>query len=77
MEGGIFGNECIFAVSSIPDRDNLYILGDTFIRNYYSIFNYSKLQVGLAVSADAPSGVSISGDITSPTNSSGSSLNSL
>lgn len=76
FEGGVFGDKCIIAVSSIPDRNNMYILGDTFIRNYYAVFNYSELQVGLAVSATAPSGVEISDDVTSNTNS-GSSLTPL
>lgn len=65
MEGGTLGSKCIIAVGSIPDSSNMYILGDTFIRNYYSIFNYTMLKVGLAVSSYAPSGVAISGDVTS------------
>jgi len=54
-------DKCIFAVSSIPDSQNMYVLGDTFIRNFYSVFNYSTYEVGLAVNTSAPKGTAISG----------------
>lgn len=60
IPAGVFGSKCIFAVSSIPNSQNMYILGDTFIRNFYSVFDYQRNQIGLAVSASAPEGVSIS-----------------
>lgn len=37
----------------------MYVLGDTFIRNFYSTFNYEKNKVGLAQSVHAPRGTSI------------------
>lgn len=42
IPAGVFGSKCIFAVSSIPDSQNMYILGDTFIRNFYSVFDYGS-----------------------------------
>lgn len=37
----------------------MYVLGDTFIRNFYASFNYEKNTVGLAQSAYAPRGTSV------------------
>jgi len=35
-------------VSYLPNSQNMYILGDTFIRNFYPIFNYADYTVTLA-----------------------------
>ena len=34
------GIKCSILVSSIKDSEGIYVLGDTFIRNFYSSFNY-------------------------------------
>ena len=49
---------CLIAVSYV---DNGMILGDTFMRNYVTSFDYKNLQVSLALNPNAPSGVLISG----------------
>jgi len=59
MQHGIDNNECMIAVSWLPDSENMFVLGDTFIRNFYSIFNYEENKVGLAQSVYAPKGTSI------------------
>ena len=43
-EGYVFdeGDSCIVAVSSIADSQSLYILGDTFLRNFVVTFDYSN-----------------------------------
>jgi hypothetical protein len=45
--------ECTAMVSYLPDANNMYILGDTFIRNYYTIFNYEDFTVTLATYVDS------------------------
>lgn len=50
---------CAIAVSYISDSHNMYILGDPFIRNFYTAFDYSTNKIILAVNANAPSGTSI------------------
>ena len=47
------GTRCGIAISSIDY--NLYILGDTFMRNFYTSFDFSTLQVQLASTANPPS----------------------
>jgi len=39
---------CYAMVSYLPDSQDMYILGDTFIRNFYPIFNYDDFTVTLA-----------------------------
>ena len=43
-EGYVFDEDdsCIVAVSSIADSQSLYILGDTFLRNFVVTFDYSN-----------------------------------
>ncbi len=50
---------CVIAVSYIADSNNMYILGDIFIRNFYTAFDYQENKVVIAVSANAPSGTAI------------------
>jgi Eukaryotic aspartyl protease len=37
---GLSGIKCSILVSSIQNKEGIYVLGDTFIRNFYSSFNY-------------------------------------
>ena len=50
---------CAIAVSYISDTYNMYILGDPFIRSFYTAFDYETNQVMLAVNVNAPNGTSI------------------
>lgn len=47
-------------MSYLADQQGLYILGDPFLRTFYSTFNYKTDQVCLAVSSNAPPGTHIS-----------------
>jgi hypothetical protein len=54
----VFGNpnaSCVLAVGSIPESYGVILLGDTFIRNFYTVFNYSApYSVSFASTAYAP-----------------------
>jgi len=41
-------------------NDQNYILGVSFLRNFYSVFNYKENSIGLGVAWEAPSGAAIS-----------------
>jgi len=43
------GSACYAMVSYLPNSQDMYILGDTFIRNFYPIFNYHDYTVTLAM----------------------------
>ena len=34
------GWACVVAVSYVSDSSNVYVLGDTFLRNFVSVFDY-------------------------------------
>ena len=51
---------CIIGVSYVSDSANLYILGDTFIRNFVVTFDYGEQSMKLTRNVNAPEGVSIS-----------------
>lgn len=56
--GDLDGHACSIAVSYSADSQGLYILGDTFLRNFVSTYDYKKKAVRLAVSSYAPPGTS-------------------
>lgn len=41
-------DSCAAMVGYLPDNQDMYVLGDTFIRNFYPIFNYEDYTVTLA-----------------------------
>lgn len=49
----VFGEgTCAVAISGIPSSVsgmNMYLLGDTFLRHFYTVFNYETKEVGLAL----------------------------
>ena len=51
---GYAGLPCAAMVSWLSDEQGKYILGDTFIRNYYATFDYKKYTVTLATKAGDP-----------------------
>ena len=52
-------HQCVIAVSYISDGREMYILGETFLRNFYAVFDYTTNKVQLAVNANAPVGTKI------------------
>lgn len=40
--------QCILGISAFDTLDNFWILGDVFIRQYYTIFDYGQKRVGFA-----------------------------
>lgn len=53
------GYPCAIAVSHLPDSDNMYILGDTFLRNFVAKFDFKRKSVSLAVNVNAPLGTAV------------------
>lgn len=41
-------------VSSIDPSTGFYVMGDTFIRNYYTVFDYKELTVSFAPATHSP-----------------------
>ena len=48
---------CVIAVSYLSDGSNLCILGDTFLRNFVSTFDYKDYGIRLGINVNAPDGV--------------------
>ena len=53
------GHTCVIAISYVSDSQNMYILGDTFIRNFYTVFDYQTNKVKFGISSNAPPGTKI------------------
>ncbi len=53
------GFTCLLAVSTSGSDSSVYVLGDTFMRNFYTTFDYKADTVSFAVSSNAPAGVMI------------------
>jgi hypothetical protein len=47
----MYKEKCLIPISPLPDSAGLAILGDTFIRNYYTSFNFDKNTVTFASNA--------------------------
>lgn len=56
---GLLGYSCVLAISDSGSNVQPYVLGDTFMRNFYVTFDFKGKQVDFAVSSNAPSGVSL------------------
>ena len=52
-------HKCTIMVSYLSDSQGIYILGDTFLRNFYTTFDLMNNQVQLAVSINAPKGTRV------------------
>ena len=50
----ILGAKCVVGVSYISDSNNMVILGDTFMRNFYVSLEYENYRIGLAINKNAP-----------------------
>ena len=53
------GYKCLVAIGNGGSAQGPYVLGDTFMRNFYTTFDYGSKRIELAVSANAPTGVEI------------------
>lgn len=51
--------KCTVAISYSDDSSGIYILGDTFLRNFVTTFDYSSNEMRLAINIEAPAGVSV------------------
>jgi len=40
--------KCIVPIASVPNSEGIAMLGDTFMRNYYTVFNFSENTVKMA-----------------------------
>ena len=57
--GNIFQRKCTVAVSYTDSSGGVYILGDTFLRNFVTEFDYSNGEMRLTINKFAPDGVKV------------------
>lgn len=60
----INGYACLIAVVNSGSNLQPYVLGDSFMRNFYTSFDYKTKEVSFAVSSNAPVGVLIERSFT-------------
>ena len=51
------GSGCFIGVTAIANSQGMYILGDTFLRNFITTFDYKANTISFGVNPDAPAGV--------------------
>jgi len=56
--GDLQGHLCSVAVSYSPDSLGLYILGDVFLRQFVSTYDYKNKKIKFAINTNALTGVS-------------------
>lgn len=56
--------KCLVAIANGGSSSSPYVLGDSFIRNFYTTFDYKKKTISFAKSSNAPAGVSVGRDFT-------------
>lgn len=52
-------HKCTVAISYSEDSSGIYILGDTFLRNFVTTFDLGNNEMRLAINVEAPTGVSV------------------
>ena len=58
----MYKEKCLIPVSPLPDSAGLAFLGDTFIRNYYTSFDFDKQTVTFAPNAAHEFGATLNRD---------------
>jgi hypothetical protein len=51
--------QCTVGISYSEDSSGIYILGDTFLRNFVTTFDFGRNEMRLTINKYAPSGVKI------------------
>jgi hypothetical protein len=51
-------NTCIVGIMGMEFKTNFYILGDIFLKNYYSVYNFEDNSVGLGLSISSTAAIS-------------------
>jgi len=59
---------CAIGISSLPNTSNMYVLGEIFMRNFITTFNYKDNTVSFAVNVNAPVGTKATSLGPSPPN---------
>ena len=58
---------CLFGISALPDklysRNNMFLFGDVFLRNFYSVFDWDNQEVRLGINKHSVDNV---GPISTP-----------
>jgi len=55
---------CTIMVGYLNDSQGIYVLGDTFLRNFYTSFDLTNNQVRIAVSKNAPPGTLVYSELS-------------
>jgi hypothetical protein len=53
--GKVGAGNCLFGLQALADSPPSWILGDPFLRSFYTVYDYENARLGFAVSADASS----------------------
>lgn len=51
--------KCTVAISYSDDSSGIYILGDTFMRNFVTTFDFKNEEMRMAINVEAPAGVKV------------------
>ena len=57
--GNIYQKKCTIGISYTDSTSGVYILGDTFLRNFVTTFDYNNSEMELVINVNAPDGVEI------------------
>ena len=55
----IFQKMCTVAISYTDSSGGVYILGDTFLRNFLTTFDYENGKIELSLNVNAPPGITV------------------
>ena len=52
----VYGEQCLIEMSG--DSEHMYILGNTFMKNYYTVFDLDQNRIGIAPSVTSSATIS-------------------